>query len=152
MPIKKESRTFYIRVINHTTMSKLTARQEDICTYTGIFGALLAATCLIQHIVISTDHWLVFVLLGIYAFSITAFILLALQKSIAPVLLIAAGVFAGVSEVILLKSFVFSLVVLLLFLYTAAVVVILYIERFPEKLKAKALAKYEEELAWEGKI
>jgi uncharacterized membrane protein SirB2 len=58
----------------------LTARQQDICGYTGLFGALIALTCLIQHILITKAHWITFTLPGIYLFVIMAFVLLGLQK------------------------------------------------------------------------
>ena len=50
------------------------------------------------------------------------------------------------------KRFAFSLVVLLLVLYTVIIVVGVYVEQIPQKLKQKRLAEKEEEELWAGKI
>jgi len=87
-----------------------------------------------------------------YIFAIIAFLLLALKKPVAPVLLIISAVFSFVTEIIWVKGFVFSLVVLLLVLYTVVIVVVLYVEQVPQKLKQKRQAEKEEEELWAGKI
>jgi predicted neutral ceramidase superfamily lipid hydrolase len=133
-------------------MTRLTEKQQEFFTYTGTFGALLGATCLVQHMAISRDHWIAYVMMFIYIFSILAFVLLALKKVSAPVLLIFSAVFVLVAEVILIKSFVFSLVVLLLFLYSSVIVVLLYVEQLPKKLKEQALAEKIEKQLWEDKL
>jgi len=61
-------------------MKGITERQQNICIYGGLFGALLTATCLIQHIVISGNHWIAFILLGIYVYTLFAGVLLAFQN------------------------------------------------------------------------
>jgi len=133
-------------------MTKLTEKQQEFFTYTGTFGALLAGTCLVQHMAITRDHWIAYAMMLIYIFSILGFVLLALKKVFAPVLLIISAVFVLIAEVILIKSFVFSLVVLLLFLYSSVIVVLLYIEQLPKKLKEQALAEKIENQLWEDKI
>src|SRR4030095_10351067 len=133
-------------------MNILTGKQQDICTYSGSFGALLSAACFVQLMVISRDHWLAFVLLGINAFAILAFIMLALQKAIAPVLLIAVAVLLFLAKLLYIFSGVFSLVVLLSFFYSVVVVAVLFVEQLPKKLKEKALAEKAEALVWNGKI
>lgn len=130
----------------------LNTRQQDTCSYAGLFGALLALTCLIQHIVITRAHWITFMMLGIYIFVITAFVLLALQKSAAPVLLIIAASLSFIAEVILIRNGVFSLAVLLLFIYNVVIVVIIYMEEIPLLLKQKSLAMKAEEELWKDKI
>jgi ABC-type glycerol-3-phosphate transport system permease component len=88
----------------------------------------------------------------IYIFSILGFVLLALKKVSAPVLLIVSAVFVLIAELILIRSFVFSLVVLLLFLYSTVIVVSLYVEQLPKKLKEQALAEKIENEMWKDKI
>jgi hypothetical protein len=126
--------------------------QQNTCAYTGTFGALIGATCVIQHLAITRDHWVTLMILLFYLFSITSFILLALQKRDAPILLIISAVFSFAAEIILLKSYVFSLIVLLLFLYTAIIIIILYMDKIPARLRDKAMLANAEKQAWEGKI
>ena len=133
-------------------MSKLTNKQQELFAYTGTFGALLATTCLIQHLAIARDHWIAHSLTLIYIYAILSFILLALKKTFAPVLLITCTVLVLLAEVILITSFVFSLVVLLLFLYSTVIVVLLYIEQLPRKLKEQALAEKMEAEMWKDRI
>jgi hypothetical protein len=133
-------------------MNRRTNKQQDICSYTGTFGTLISAACFLQLMIISREHWLAFVLLGINVFAILAFILLALQKAIAPWLLIAVAVLLFLAELIYVFSGVFSLVVLLSFFYTVVIVVVLFVEQIPQKLKEKALAERAEALIWKDKI
>lgn len=133
-------------------MNILTNKQKDFCSYSGLFGALISATCFIQLMVISRDHWLAFVLLFINVFAILAFILLALQKAVAPWLLIAVAALLFLAKVIYIFSGVFSLVVLLSLLYSVVIVVLLFIEQLPQKLKEKSLAQKAEALTWKDKI
>jgi hypothetical protein len=126
--------------------------QQNTCAYTGTFGALIAATCVIQHLAITRDHWVTLMMLLFYVLSITSFILLALQKKESPALLIISAVLSFASEIILLKSYVFSLIVLLLFLYTAIIIVVLYMDKIPARLRDKAMLANAEKATWEGKI
>lgn len=130
----------------------LTNRQQDICGYTGLFGALIALICLIQHIAITRAHWITFIMVGIYLFVIIAFILLALQKNIALILLITAAVLSFIAELILVRNGIFSLVVLLLLLYNIIIIVAVYAEQIPRLLKQKALSMKAEEDLWKDKI
>ena len=113
---------------------------------------MISAACFIQLMVISKDHWLAFVLLGINAFAILTFILLALQKTVAPLLLIAVAVLLFLAKLVYIFSGVFSLVVLLSFLYSVVVVTVIFVEQLPKKLKEKALAEKAEALAWKDRI
>ena len=72
-------------------MQQLTRGQQDTCTYTGIFGAMLGATCLIQLFAITREHWISGVMILVVIFSIISYILLSLQKSFSPILLLVAG-------------------------------------------------------------
>ena len=127
-------------------------RDQSICSNFGTFGILIAATCLVQQMIFGTDHWLVFVMMGIYLFSIVSFILLTLQKVIAPPVMIAATALVFIAEVLLTLAFSFSLVVVLLLTYSLIAVIAVYIENIPVKLKQKALAQQAEEMAWRDKI
>ena len=127
-------------------------KDENICEYTGLFGVLLSLTCLIQHFVVTNSLWITQLMTVGYLFAIIAFLLLALKKPVAPVLLIISAVFSFITQIIWLKGFAFSLVVLLLVLYTVVIVVVVYMEHIPQKLKQKRQTEKEEEELWAGKI
>lgn len=133
-------------------MNNFTERHQNICIYGGIFGAMLAATCLIQHISLSRTHWISFTLLGVYAYSITVFVVLSLQKSWAPVLLIISSSMIMIVLVFLLVGGFYSLALILLFLYSVVMTIVIYMEQLPSRLKEKAQLKRQEELAWRDKI
>lgn len=133
-------------------MTKLTNKQQEFFTYTGTFGVLLATTCLVQHLAVARDHWIAHTLMFIYIFSILGFIFLALKKAFAPLLLIISTFFVLIAEALLITSFVFSLVVLLLFLYSTVIVVLMYIEQLPRKLKEQVLAEKMEADVWKDRI
>ncbi len=127
-------------------------KDENICEYAGSFGVLLSLTCLVQHFVVTRSLWITQLMTIGYIFAIIAFLLLALKKPVAPVLLIISAVFSFITEIIWVKGFAFSLVVLLLVLYNVIIVVVLYVEQVPQKLKQKRQAEQEEEELWAGKI
>jgi hypothetical protein len=133
-------------------MNILTNQQKDFCSYAGLFGALISATCFIQLMIISRSHWLAFALLCINVFAILAFILLALQKAIAPWLLIGVTALLLLAKLIYIFNGIFSLVVLLSLMYSVVIVVVMFMQQLPQKLKEKALAEKAEALAWKDKI
>ncbi len=130
----------------------LNPRQQFVCSYGGFAGILLAFTCLIQLVVFGTSNWIVFVFLGIFALTILAFLLFALQKYIASIFLIVTAVLNLGVELACIRSGVFSLVILLLFLYNTIIVVFVYAEDLPKKLREKSRALKAEEALWEGKL
>jgi hypothetical protein len=137
---------------NYSHLDPLTNRQKDICSYASVFGALLGLTCLIQHITITRAHWLTYTLALAYVLIIVCFILLGLQYWFSPVSLIVAIALSMFAEFILIKNGVFSLVVLLQFIYSVIVVVVIYTEQIPKLLKQKALAIKAERDEWKDKI
>ncbi|MGN6294906.1 MAG: hypothetical protein ACTHMV_19300 [Chitinophagaceae bacterium] len=142
-----------ILVTKQPTMSGLSERQQNICIYGGIFGVMLAATCLIQHIRFSTSHWIAFVLMGVYVYSLFVFVLLSLQKGIAPLLMITSSSFVMIALVyiIAIEGF-YSLALILLFLYCTVITIVIYMEHLPTRLKEKAQLKKQEEMAWKDKL
>lgn len=138
--------------VQTSTMNNLTERHQNICIYGGIFGAMLAATCLIQHISLAREHWISFTLMVVYAYSITVFIVLSLQKEWAPVLLIISSSLIMIVLVFVLVAGFYSLALVLLFLYCTVMTIVIYMEQVPARLKEKARLKRQEELAWRDKI
>jgi hypothetical protein len=133
-------------------MEGLTTKQQDLCGYSGTFGALISLTCIVQHIIITTGHWITFVMLAMYLFVMASFILLAFQKNIAPGFLVVSCIFAFLTEGLLVLSGVISVAVILLFIYTLIITIVIFMEQVPKGLKEKALLLKAEEDSWAGKI
>ena len=133
-------------------MSKLTNKQQEFFAYSGTFGALLATTCLIQHMSLMYFFWIPYAMMLAYMLSVLSFILLALKKASAPLLLIISTFFVLLTEALLITTYVFSLVVLLLFVYSMVIVVLMYIEQLPRKLKDQVLAEKMEAQIWKDRI
>lgn len=138
--------------MNKSSLYFLTDKNKDLCTYTGVFGILLSITCLIQHFVVAIPHWVTFIITLVYLLTITSFSLLAVMKPAAPVLLIISSVLVFLTEAFLIISGLFSLVVLLLFLYCIIITVIVFVDGIPKKLAAEAAKRRAEANEWAGKI
>jgi hypothetical protein len=130
----------------------LTTRQKNLCEYGGIFGVLLTLTCLVQHIAVAIPGKVTNPMIPGYVFAIAAFTLLGLQKTYASILLIISGANAAFTEWQWMKHYSFSLVVLLFFIYHVIIIVSLYAEQVPERLKQKRRAEKEEADLWKDKI
>lgn len=130
----------------------LSTKEQDLCSYAGTFGALLTATCFVQHVIIMREHWVTYSMMGIYLLAIIAFILLAVQKTIAPVLLIICATLLLLLGAVWIASGLYSIVVILLFIYTTVIAILLFMEGIPAKLKEKARAAKAEQMEWENKI
>lgn len=87
-----------------------------------------------------------------YIFAVGAFSLLGLQKSYAVILLIISAAYSAFTEYQWMKHDSFSLVVLLLFIYHISIIVSVYAEQIPERIKQKEIAQRKEEEEWRGKI
>ena len=135
-----------------TPAMNLTNGEKDACTYMGLFGALIAITCLIQHIVITRMHWITFVMMALYLFSIVAFVTLTLLKGFSPLLLIASTVVIFGMEVFHLFSHLFSLILVSFLIYHFVLLAILFMGTIPQKLKYREAVLRAEELAWQDKI
>lgn len=133
-------------------INPLNERQQNFCTYGGTFGILITITCLIQHLVVTRSTWLTNSMVLLYVLIAVFFLLLALQKSFAPVLLIVGGVFAVIIQYVWMQALSFSLAVLLLFIYHVVLLVALYTEQIPARLNLKRQAEIEEEQKWAGKL
>jgi hypothetical protein len=134
-------------------LNPLNERQQNFCTYGGTFGILITVTCLIQHFaVVAVSNWITSTIVVLYVLIVLFFLLLALQKSYSPYLVIAGAVFSLVIQYIWMRELSFSLAVLLLFIYHVIILVCLYTEQVPHRLKLKRKAELEEEQKWAGKL
>jgi hypothetical protein len=147
---------FYFATIITLTMADpnaiLTNKEKNICEYGATFGVMLTLTCIIQHFMLTFPGPLTGPMFTGYAFSVIAFILFGFQKHFSVVLLIISGVISLIIECIWITSYVFSLVVLLLFVYHVVIVVVAFMENIPGKLKMKRAAAKAERDLWSGKI
>ena len=130
----------------------LSNRQKSLCEYGGFFGALMSLVCLIQHFLFAIPGWLTYPMIPVYILSIIAFILLAVQKPVSLILLIIAAVGLTIIEYVLTKHFAFSLIILLLFIYTVVIIITLFTEQIPQRLREKQKNKKKEEDFWKDKL
>lgn len=133
-------------------MTQLNKGQQETCVYTGIFGVLLGATCFIQWVAITREHWFTFGMMGVYILCMVSFIVLATQNWVSSILLIICGALLLVGNLLVILMGVFSLVLFLYLLYVVAIITIIYMGQYPSRMKAMALAKKQEEKEWRGKI
>ncbi|MFN8291621.1 MAG: hypothetical protein U0U70_15295 [Chitinophagaceae bacterium] len=139
-------------MINPVPQDQLTNRQKNICEYGGVFGVLLSLTCLIQHFIFAIPNKYSNPMIPAYLLCITAFLLLALLKRVALIFLIVSAALTIIIEWRLYSSFAFSLVVLLLFIYNIIILVVIYTEQIPQRLKAMEKAKASEDTYWSDKL
>jgi hypothetical protein len=133
-------------------MNGPTSKQQDLCGYCGAFGALIALTCIIQLLIIANVHWIAFTLLAMYLFIMSSFTLLALQKPVAPLLLIISSVLSFIAEATLILTYLFSVIVIVLFIYCVTITAVIFVEQIPKRLKEKAIMIKAERKTWAGKI
>jgi cbb3-type cytochrome oxidase subunit 3 len=124
---------------------------KNVCEYCGGFGALLSLVCLVQHLIFAIPGNITNPMIAEYFLAIVAFLLLALKKTIAPVLIIISGVLSTVVVWLWMTHYAFSLVVSLLFIYHIAIIIIVFEAKLPQKLKEKRRLELEEEKFWENK-
>ncbi len=127
-------------------------RLQNICIYGGVFGILISATCLIQLMTYTYYHWAAYALPAVYAISLFVFLFLALQKLFAPLLMIVSTVLSMIAVAFVMIGRVYSLILIVHFLYSLAMTIVIYMENVPALLKYRAGLKKQEELAWRDKI
>ncbi|MCG2617853.1 hypothetical protein LZZ85_26365 [Terrimonas sp. NA20] len=127
-------------------------RQQNICIYGGVFGILISATCLIQLMTYTYYHWIAYMLPTIYVITLFVFLFLALQKLFAPVLMIISTVLSLIALAFVMIGRVYSLILIVHFLYCLTMTIVIYMENIPGLLKYRATLKKQEELAWKDKI
>jgi hypothetical protein len=130
----------------------LKTSQQNLCEYGGAFGVMLTLTCLIQHLIVTKSHWITSLMLVEYFFAVVVFLLFALKKSYSPVLIIISTVFSLAVQLVWMRQFAFSLVVVCLFVYHIVLLVFIYTEEIPAALKRRRMAEIEEEMKWADKI
>lgn len=120
---------------------ELSNREADKCNIYGFIGAAIAVVTLLQHLYFMNPVWVAYVMIVVYCLTITSFVLLALKKRIAPVVLIVASSLLFLITIYCLLAITFSLLVTTLMLYSTAITIALYIEEMPAKLQQHYLYK-----------
>lgn len=133
-------------------MTLLTAREKNVCSYTGFFGLLIAVTCLIQNMAFFLQHWITYLLLFTFLLAISAFGLLIVQHRAAPILLIITSVLTAIGLLLLILNIVISPIVAILLVYTVVITSLVYGEGFPAKFRHKARVERAERDLWRDKI
>lgn len=133
-------------------LNPLTKNQQEFCTWAGVFGALIAAAAMIQHMVFMIPSTLTYLMLIPYLFIIFSFCMLAAQKLAASVLMVIASVCAlGISALFIFGGAISPLVFIQL-IYCIIVTSYLFLENIQEKLRRKQALEQAEEDLWKGKI
>lgn len=133
-------------------MADLTKKQEAFCENTGIFGVLISATCLIQHIVFMIPGWLTYSIILVYLLSITGFIFLA-KRSVSAYLIIFIGtILIFLVEALMILELTFSLVLLILLIYSVVIIVFMNIDGVQKQLKQKEMNEKAEKEKWNSII
>ncbi|MES2776565.1 MAG: hypothetical protein V4722_20475 [Bacteroidota bacterium] len=130
----------------------LSKSQESFCENMGLFGVLISATCLGQTFFFMNLHWLAFTFIAIYTLSLIGFILLMKKSHLATTVLIVSSALVFGAELMMLVSLVFSLVLLILFIYLVVTLFLVYGAGIPMALKQKYFTEKAEEDNWAGKI
>ncbi|MBI3137193.1 MAG: hypothetical protein HYZ15_01270 [Sphingobacteriales bacterium] len=136
----------------YSPLNPLSKNQQEFCTWSGVFGALIAGATLIQHLSFSVPGLLSSLMIPPYLFIISSFVFLALQKAFAPVLLIISTVFSFASCLLVLAGGALSPLLIILMLYTVVITVFIYIEQIQIALRKKLEAERVEKEQWRGKI
>ncbi|RZM03452.1 MAG: hypothetical protein EOO88_56515 [Pedobacter sp.] len=131
-------------------MFETSSAQESFCENYGAAGALLSLTGLFQLIYVMNDHWIGFVMMAIYVLAITSFVVLITKSRASFPLVLTTGILVFLMTVYTILSNFFSLILLILFIYTLIITVLLQTNGVDAYLKARRAAKDEELKKWDG--
>jgi hypothetical protein len=129
-------------------MEFLTKQQESFCENAGLFGVMIAITCMIQMMIVMVAHWIPFTVIGTYILCIAGFIMLMKKSAYAFRLLFISSIAIFIMAALVLLSNIFSLLLLILLAYLIVIITLLYMGPIPVQLKKRQLAVMEEEQKW----
>ena len=135
-------------------MRILTVKEEEFCTYTGLFGCLITSASIIQHLVCYNIFGFLIpaVMLLFYLGSLFSFFILARQKWFAPVCLLVSTSLCLFNAAMAIGGPLISPLVVVHFIFSATLVAVMYIDGLPPRLRMKAVAVRAERDEWAGKI
>lgn len=128
----------------------LSKKQENFCETAGILGVLIAITCFIQYAIVMIPHWINYIILLIYLFSLVGFILLARKSARAMMFIIISTILIFLLEIFMVLMLVFSLVLLVLLFYSLVMLILLKAMGIQKQLKIKAAEDELEKEKWDN--
>jgi len=132
-------------------MDHLSQKDEAFLSNMGIGGALLTITCFIQLVLVMEDaHWISFTILAIYLLALASYILMIKKSALAPPMLFASGVLIFLAEAYLILATTYSLVLLLLLIYSAVTIALVYSSGVIKKMRERDLAAKQESENWKN--
>jgi hypothetical protein len=130
----------------------LSERDKGLCTYIGLVGIMLTLTSVIQLFVIADETSTITSIFPIYIYCIVAFSLLIAQHYASPYLLLGSIVGLLIVDIIVAKNGLFSLIIMLLFIYCIITAIFLLMDGLQQRLWKRTLAKRAEDAQWNNKI
>ena len=133
-------------------MEHLTKKQESFCENGGIFGALISLTCLIQHLIFMVHGWITYSFIPVYLLSIIGFVLLARKSSKAYLVILISTVLIFVVEALMIIGLVFTVILLILWVYSVLIIVFIKVDHIQKQLYQKEKSEKAEREKWDGII
>jgi hypothetical protein len=133
-------------------MSALNNRDKTLCSYAGLFGIMFTLTAIIQLFVIAKDTPVVHWIFALYLYCLVAYSMFAAQHHSSPYLLLGAVLAVLIVDVTIAKHGLYSLAVMLLFIYSIVVSLFVVMDGLHLRLWRKNLAEQAEEDQWRDKI
>ena len=130
-------------------MEILREKDKDFCEMAGLFGCLIAITCILQQFFFMESHWISYCIAAVYVLCLVGFFLLTRKSALAFPLLLTGAISTYILEVGINVLLTFSLVLVILLLYTTAIVSILWIDQIQNRLTAYNRQLKAEENEWE---
>lgn len=126
--------------------------KNNFCFYAGLFGILISVATLFQMFIYGSDNWMAFSVILSVVFSITAFSFLMTKNRFTLPLLLSNTLLFLVINILFMITFSFSLLIVLLFLYSTIILTIFWAGGTPAYLKQMHAYKKQEELEWQNKL
>ncbi len=131
-------------------MDHLSKKDEAFLSNMGIGGVLLTSTCLVQFILVMLGHWISFTIVAIYLFTLAGYILMIKKSVNAPLLIFISAILIFLAEAYMILSLTFSLVLVLLLIYSAVTVALIYTSDIIKKLRLRDLEEKQERENWKN--
>lgn len=93
--------------MQHFSTNKLTKKEEEFCTITGVVGFALILVCLLQHLYAMYSYWFTWLIAAVYVLAVVAFSLLIKKHWFAPHAIMVVSVLLLLDVAFLIISLVF---------------------------------------------
>lgn len=127
-------------------------KESEFCTFVGIVGIAFSLTCLIQHLHAMLPFTFNYYFSLVYVLTIISYFLLTFKKHFAIIVLLISAImlFGLVAFYSLFQNF--SVLAILLMIFTFVITILLMINEYPTKLKQHHLYKKQENSYWSNKL